>query len=98
MPVYGSRIVSASTMAVPVIDTSHTRTPGAVPPAVTEMGIVVAGVFSSPHADPDTTRLPGQRAKNIPEIIVAVWLLTRHSKLLHAFDPVGGVLDIHLAI
>jgi len=97
VPEYGNRIASPVKVAVPFITTSQTGTPGPVAPAVTEIGIVVApGSFSSPQADPETARLPGQRAKNSPEISVAVWLVTRHSKLLQALDPDAAALDVQV--
>jgi hypothetical protein len=79
--------MSPNNVAVPVNETSHTVTPGPVPPAVAVTGIVVAfAPFSSPHAEPDTVRVPEQCARKTPEIIVAVWLVTRHSKLLQELD------------
>ena len=86
-----------STLAVPLIETSHITTFGPVALAVADTGIVVApDSFSSPHADPDTARLPGQCAENSPEIIVPVWFVTRHSKPLHAFGPDDDALDVQV--
>jgi hypothetical protein len=60
-------------VAVPLNETSHAVTPGPVAPAVARTGSVFAfAPLRSPHAEPDAVRVPAQRAKKIPEIIVAV--------------------------
>jgi hypothetical protein len=94
-PEYGMRIMSPYIVAVPVRETSHAVTPGPVAPAVARTGTVVGlAALSSPHAEPEAVRLPAQRAKKMPEIIVAVWLVTRHSKSLQelAVEPVDVAL------
>jgi len=82
-------------VAVPLNETSHAVTPGPVAPAVARTGSVDGfPLLRSPHAEPDAVRLPAHRAKKTPEIIVAVWLVTRHSKLLQelALVPVDVAL------
>src|SRR5262249_54088987 len=97
VPLYSIEIASGPCgVPVPVREKLHDGTPGVVAVPAADSGIVAPP--SPPVADPEIVMLPAHTPEKSPAIDVAVWLVTRHSRLPHveALGSPGSADDNHV--